>query len=46
LLAAAQRVDTAGVAQAAQQQGLRGPAVGEAIRAARINAVAAQLALT
>lgn len=46
LLAAAQALETAAVAQAAQQQGLRGPSVGEAIRAARVNAVKAALAAT
>ncbi len=45
LLAAAQRVDTAQVAQEAHRLGQAGPAVGDAIRAARVSAVAAQLPL-
>lgn len=44
LLAAAMAVDTAAVAQTAQQQGHRGPAVGQTIHAARVNAVARCLA--
>lgn len=39
LLAAAAAVDTAAIAEAAAQQGLRGPAVGQAIHAARVSAV-------
>jgi tRNA nucleotidyltransferase (CCA-adding enzyme) len=42
-LAAAQAVDTAALAAAAAAQGLSGPAVGERIRAAREQAVAAAL---
>jgi tRNA nucleotidyltransferase (CCA-adding enzyme) len=45
LLTAAQRVDTALVAHAAQHQGLHGPQVGGAIHAARVSAVSAALAL-
>jgi len=44
LLAAAQAVDTAAVAQQAHGQGLRGPAVGQAIRDARVSALAVALA--
>jgi tRNA nucleotidyltransferase (CCA-adding enzyme) len=40
-LAAAQGVDTAAIAQAAQQDGISGPGVGERIQASRIAAVAA-----
>lgn len=41
LLAAAQAVDTAAVAYQTHRQGLKGPAVGQAIRDARVSAVAA-----
>lgn len=43
LLSAARAVETALVAQTAQRQGLQGPAVGQAIHEARVQAVAALL---
>ncbi|RYF31178.1 MAG: multifunctional CCA tRNA nucleotidyl transferase/2'3'-cyclic phosphodiesterase/2'nucleotidase/phosphatase, partial [Comamonadaceae bacterium] len=43
-LAAAQAVATEGVARMAQQAGAKGPQIGEAVRAARVAAVAAALA--
>ena len=43
-LAAAQGVDTAAIAQAAQARGAKGEAIGKAVEQARVQAVAAWLA--
>jgi tRNA nucleotidyltransferase (CCA-adding enzyme) len=43
LLQAALAIDSAAVAAAAAERGARGPAIGDAVRAARVQAISQQL---